>query len=142
MSFHTSVLDVSGGWGGNLPGMNRPERFRDFAQKIQQIVSDPSNSQAVLNSLRDLSEGKPAYLQNGTKVEPLLFDSHQNDDDSLLGLYFTTMTMLLEWGIRAFPDYASMSSPSLWDSMAMIDGLRGYKVRCVASMKLARFGSG
>lgn len=141
MSFHTSALDVSDGWSVNLSGMDRPKRFRDFAQKIQRIVSDPANSQTVLNSVGALSEGKAAYLKDGTKVEPLLFDSDQNDDDSLFGLYFTTMTTLLEWGIRAFPDYASMPSPNLWDSMAMINGLRGYKVRYVASIRLVQFDS-
>lgn len=53
-------------------------------------------SQTILNSLRDLSEDRAAYLQDGTKVESLLFDSGRNDDDSLLGLYFTTMMILLE----------------------------------------------
>lgn len=88
-------------------------------------------SQTILNSLRDLSEDRAAYLQDGTKVESLLFDSGRNDDDSLLGLYFTTMMILLEWGIRKSLNYASMSSPSLWDSMVIIDGLRGYNVRYV-----------
>jgi len=106
------------------------DRVRSRAHELAHQGSFVLPRQAVLDSLRALAEGKAAYLRDGAEVEPLLFDSGQNDDDSLLGLYFTTMT-LLKWGIRAFPDYASMPSPSLWDLIAMADGLTGYKVRYV-----------
>lgn len=74
-------------------------------------------------------------------IEALPGYSNTPYSSSLLGLYFSTMKMLLEWGIQVFLDYASMPSPRLWDSITVIDGLRGYKVRCVASMQLVRFGS-
>lgn len=91
-----------------------------------------SDRQVVLRAIRTLAKGELANLPDGTSIQPLLYNSGlapPDDDETSLETYFNTMVTLLEWGVRQFPEYATMPDPSLWDSMAMIDGMRGYGVR-------------
>ena len=109
--------------------MDQRGRFIDFAQKVQKVIQGSTDRQVVLHAIRTLAKGQLANLPDGTSIQPLLFDSAPDDDETSLGTYFNTMVTLLEWGVRQFPEYATMPDPSLWDSMAMIDGRRGYGVR-------------
>lgn len=114
----------------NLPSMDQRGRFIDFAQKVQKVLLSPDR-QVVLRATRALAKGELANLPDGTSIQPLLFNSGQapDDDETSLETYFNTMVTLLEWGVRQFPEYATMPDPSLWDSVAMIDGMRGFGVR-------------
>ena len=49
--------------------------------------------------------------------------------ENSLETYFNTMVTLLNWGVQQFLEYTTMPDPSLWDSMAMIDSMRGYGVQ-------------
>lgn len=109
--------------------MDHRGRFIDFAQKVQKVILSPDR-QVVLRAIRTLAKGELVNLPDGTSIQPLLFNSGlAPDDETSLEKYFNTMVTLLEWGVRQFPEYATMTNPSLWDSMAMIDGMRGYGVR-------------
>lgn len=115
----------------NLSSMDQRGRFVDFSQKVQKVML-VSDRQVVLRAIRTLAKGELANLPDGTSIQPLLYNSGlapPDDDETSLETYFNTMVTLLEWGVRQFPEYATMPDPSLWDSMAMIDGMRGYGVR-------------
>lgn len=110
--------------------MDHRGHFIDFAQKVQKVLLS-TDRQVVLRAIRTLAKGELVNLPDGTSIQPLLFNSGlaPDDDETSLEKYFNTMVTLLEWGVRQFPEYATMTDPSLWDSMAMIDGMRGYGVR-------------
>jgi hypothetical protein len=109
--------------------MDDNKLVRDL-EKIQSILKceDP---QAILHILRDIAEGRAATQPDGTMIEPLsgLRIHHEPH-----GLYKQTMISLLRWGVRTFPSQPTRVQPSLWTTMVILDGPKGYNQRYVCAI--------
>jgi hypothetical protein len=105
--------------------MDHPNIFEEFSVKVNDVLRCPDH-QIIFNALRDLAEGKRATLLGEIVVQPLSGIGQQARGNGSEGDYRKTMSALLNWGIRSFPIQPSFSSYHLWNSMAILDGPRGY----------------
>ncbi|OJJ42891.1 hypothetical protein ASPZODRAFT_28750 [Penicilliopsis zonata CBS 506.65] len=110
--------------------MNEQPVFRELADKVNAILGSPE-PETVLKAIRALAEGDAAELDDGTTIEPLSDLRPQPVDPTSQLLYQQTMAALLRWGLRAFPQQPTRQEPSLWESMAILDGARGYNQQLV-----------
>ncbi|KAJ5962655.1 hypothetical protein N7501_007596 [Penicillium viridicatum] len=109
--------------------MDEPAFLREFAERVEEILRSP-DSQDILNAVRALAEGMEARLQDSTTVEQLPGLSSYPPGLDPHPSYTQTMTTLLKWGVRTFHDRPS--TPSLWTSMAILDGPKGYNQRLIS----------
>jgi hypothetical protein len=97
-----------------------PDIFGDFARIIDQVLDAVGDPKLIVQALRNLAEGKPAFLNTGARMEPLsgLGSTPQADTTNR---YQETMRKLLQWGIRNFPlnPVDSVGVRSLWFTMSV-----------------------
>lgn len=122
--------------------MDQPNIFREFSEKIQTILASP-DPQVILDALRSLAEGRTAKLQDGTEIDALSGLQNQPQGQNPRESYTQTMTALLRWAIKRFPNLSrlrvkrlpdeSVEEPNLWETIALLDGPKGYNQRYVGT---------
>ena len=109
--------------------MDHSNIFEEFNLKLHEVLECPEHG-LVLHAFRDLAEGRRANLLEGNVIEPLSgLGQQQARGDDPGGYYRSAMAKMLSWGIHSFPFHPSSMKPSLWTSMALLDGPKGYNIR-------------